>query len=59
MNYRSEGGSAFRNNSIELMINRKSASDHDDLGNEEPNAEYDEGDYTPIRVNAKYSVQFT
>ena len=39
MNDRSAGGSAFRNDSIEIMINRRSVSDHDELGNDEPNDE--------------------
>lgn len=52
MNDRSAGGSAYRNGTIEIMINRRGKT-QDDLGNEQPLNELDDKGKS-IRVHAKY-----
>lgn len=60
MNDRSEGGSAFNNGTIELMINRR-GSLQDDLGNDEPlnEIEWIDGNERGVMVNIKYHLAFT
>lgn len=59
-NDRSAGGSAFRNGTIEIMINRRGTG-NDDLGNEENmnEVEFMYDDFVGIRVNPRFKVQFT
>ena len=58
MNDRSEGGSAFNEGNIEIMINRR-ANTSDSLGNDEALNETDIVTERAIRVNAKYYLTFT
>jgi len=60
MNDRSEGGSAWQNGTLELMINRR-GNTSDSLGNDESlnETEWVNGIEVGIRVNAKYRLQFT
>ena len=57
MNDRSEGGSAYNNGTIELMVNRR-GNTSDDLGNEEwlDETEWVDGRQLGIRVNAHYQL---
>lgn len=60
MNDRSEGGSAYNNGTIELMVNRR-GNTSDELGNEEAlNETYDYfGEVMGVRTNARYVLKFT
>ena len=57
MNDRSEGGSAYNNGTIELMINRR-GNTSDSLGNDESlnETQWVNGVELGIRVNAKYQL---
>lgn len=60
MNDRSEGGSAFNDGNIELMVNRR-GNTTDDLGNDESlnETQWVNGREVGIRVNSKFKLKFT
>lgn len=57
MNDRPQGGSAYYNNRIELMFNRRGYS-NDDMGMVEPINEVDNRGYG-FNVSAKFYLKFT